>query len=326
MRLKSEEHWNTAEKVVWTKPRNLKLGFAFARWQFSPRYCRGCKSTRFHYSGHYRQSTSHSAGCAAHTDTVQWKVWPLPNVCAQICFSQNTVGKNTLSKCEQTMFEKAGIPQKEQHRHISNHSGKAFCCTTLYNKGFHDHAIKKQSGHRSGALQNYKQTTPRILQEISDSLQPPKPQAFHTNPPAASVKCDTTECHTARLRFSASQNPTVSQSGVRMEAARQYETNASWQIVLSALGSQQQSHWEEAIIAEAQCANCCSTLGIDTISLERNGKRMRITFEFLLCSLTDLSTCWIHVGSQVMGDTWNITTKFWPLPGYIWTTIGQMPM
>ena len=121
---------------------------------------------------------------------------PLPNVCGQICFSQQTVGKNTLSKYAQTMFEKAGIPWKEQHRNISNHGGKVSCRTTLYDKGFDDQTIKMRSGHRSTAVQNYKQRTPRMLQDISDCLQPSKPQASSTSPPAGSVKHDhdTTEC------------------------------------------------------------------------------------------------------------------------------------
>ena len=61
-------------------------------------------------------------------------------------------------------------------------------------KGFNDQAIKMRSGHRSAAVQNYKQPIPRMLQDISDSLQPPKPQASCTSPPATTVKCDTTEC------------------------------------------------------------------------------------------------------------------------------------
>ena len=83
---------------------------------------------------------------------------PLPNVCEQICFFQQTVGKNTLLKYVQTMFEKAGIPWKEQHRNISNHSGKVSCCTTLYDKGFDDQAIKMRSGHRSAAVQTLQTT------------------------------------------------------------------------------------------------------------------------------------------------------------------------
>ena len=47
----------------------------------------------------------------------------LPNRRDSVCFSQQHVGINTLSKYVQTMFNKAGIPWRDQHRNISNHSG-----------------------------------------------------------------------------------------------------------------------------------------------------------------------------------------------------------
>ena len=52
------------------------------------------------------------------------------------------------------------------------------------------------------------------------------------------------------------------------------------------------------------------TCGIDTISLGRNGKWMGITFDFWLIDSLPYWLC-PHVGSQVRGDTWNITSKFW---------------
>ena len=78
---------------------------------------------------------------------------PLPNKSGKICFWQQHVGINTLSKYVQTMFSKAGIPWREQHRNISNHSGKAACCTQLYEQGFDEQAITMRSGHRSKRCQ-----------------------------------------------------------------------------------------------------------------------------------------------------------------------------
>ena len=100
---------------------------------------------------------------------------PLPNKGDSVCFSQQPVGINTLSKYVQTMFNKAGIPWRDQHRNISNHSGKAACCTQLYENGFDEQAITMRSGHRSTAVRAYKQPSQRMLRGISNSLQPPKP-------------------------------------------------------------------------------------------------------------------------------------------------------
>ena len=147
-----------------------------------------------------------------------------------------------------------------------------------------------RSGHRSAAVQNYEQPTPRILQGISDSLRPPRLQAFCTNPPAACLKCDTTE-----------GIPTDCHTGFSHAAAAPTERKPS--------------------SLEGQCANFCSTpWNWHYLTREKwQGDADNIWF---LTPPTDVSTSWIHVGSQVTGNTWNITSKFWPLMGYIWTTIG----
>ena len=73
------------------------------------------------------------------------------------------IGRNTLAKYVQIMFEEARIPRKGQHRNISNHSGKVTCCSTMSDAGFDEQAICMCSGHWSDAVRNYKQPAQRML-------------------------------------------------------------------------------------------------------------------------------------------------------------------
>lgn len=65
-------------------------------------------------------------------------------------YSSQVVGVNKLGKFMKDMFLKANIDISD--RNISNHSGRVFCCTSLYNKGFSDQEIAARSGHRSEAI------------------------------------------------------------------------------------------------------------------------------------------------------------------------------
>ena len=155
------------------------------------------------------------------------------------------------SMCRQ-IFERAGIPWKEQHRSISNHSGKVSCCTTLYDKRFDDQAMKLGSGHQSAAVQNDKQPTQRMLQEISDSLQPPKTTSILYEP--TSNQCEMWHC----WMYPDMDCPT----SPRQPAAAPTERKPS--------------------SPRDRVLTVVLPPGTATISPEITGKRPRITFEFWL--------------------------------------------
>ena len=174
---------------------------------------------------------------------------PLPNKSGKICFSQQHVGINTLSKYVQTMFSKAGIPWREQHRNISNHSGKAACCTQLYEQGFDEQAITMRSGHRSSAVRAYKRPSHKMLRAISDTLQPPKPATV------TSATMKTEEPAAATPQEPLSVPPPVSAPSPTPPC-------------------------NLASTASSSVLSLVVPPGIDTICLERNGKRLRISFDF----------------------------------------------
>ena len=61
-------------------------------------------------------------------------------------------------------------------RRFTNHSGKVTCATTLYESGqFDEQVIISRKGHRSTAVRKYKRASNRMLQNVSDALQPPMP-------------------------------------------------------------------------------------------------------------------------------------------------------
>ena len=97
---------------------------------------------------------------------------PLPSR-NQPHYSAQHVGVNKLSDYMTEMYKAAKIDV--QGRHITGHSGKVTCCTTLYAQDFDEQAIKSRSGHRSDAVRLYKRPSSDLCQRISDSLQPPKP-------------------------------------------------------------------------------------------------------------------------------------------------------
>ncbi|XP_062572924.1 zinc finger MYM-type protein 2-like [Saccostrea cucullata] len=86
-------------------------------------------------------------------------------------FSSQVVGINTLGKYMQSMFDDAGIDKK-----VVNHSGRVYCCSTLYNAGFEEQEVMKRSGHRSSAVRTYKRASEEKEKEISNALQPPAPK------------------------------------------------------------------------------------------------------------------------------------------------------
>ena len=61
-------------------------------------------------------------------------------------------------------------------RRFTNYSGKVTCTATLYESGqFDEQAIMSRTGHRSTAVRKYKRASDRMLQNVSDALQPPMP-------------------------------------------------------------------------------------------------------------------------------------------------------
>ena len=70
-----------------------------------------------------------------------------------------------------SMFDDAGLNKK-----VVNHSGRVYCCSTLYNSGFEEQDVMQRSGHRSTAVRTYKRPSEEKLKEISNALQPLLPQ------------------------------------------------------------------------------------------------------------------------------------------------------
>jgi len=90
-------------------------------------------------------------------------------------FSVNTIPVNQMSKMFQRFYAEAGIDTSG--RNISNHSGRVTCCTRLYNEGFSDKAVISRSNHRSNAVHSYQREQFKILNEISNTLGAPRPDA-----------------------------------------------------------------------------------------------------------------------------------------------------
>ncbi|XP_019637242.1 PREDICTED: zinc finger MYM-type protein 2-like [Branchiostoma belcheri] len=107
---------------------------------------------------------------------------PLANSNPPRC-SLQVVGVNKLKTYMKTMFEKAGI--NLQGRNISNHSGKVTCATQMWEAGFDEQTIMGRTGHRSNAVRAYKRPSNTLLQDVSNKLQPPKPQ--HKKPATSTV-------------------------------------------------------------------------------------------------------------------------------------------
>lgn len=71
----------------------------------------------------------------------------------------------------QSMFNDAGIDKK-----VVNHSGRVYCCSTLYNAWFEEQDVMKRSGHRSSTVRTYKRASAEKEREMSDVLSPPAPK------------------------------------------------------------------------------------------------------------------------------------------------------
>ena len=104
-------------------------------------------------------------------------------------FSVNTIPVNQMSKMFQRFYAEAGIDTSG--RNISNHSGRVTCCTRLYNEGFSDKAVISRSNHRSNAVHSYQREQFKILNEISNTLGAPRPDA-DVKSEQATVKQETT--------------------------------------------------------------------------------------------------------------------------------------
>ena len=101
---------------------------------------------------------------------------PLAGKETRITFSVAPVGKHYLDKYMQNMFDDAGIDWRKEGRTISNHSGKVYCCTSLYQAGYDTKSIKSHSGHKSdSSLAIYSCPSNQQLNDISNTLQPTKP-------------------------------------------------------------------------------------------------------------------------------------------------------
>lgn len=71
----------------------------------------------------------------------------------------------------QSMLIDAGIDKK-----VVNHSGRVYCCSTLYNAWFEEQEVMKRSGHRSSTVRTYKRASAEKEREMSDVLSPPAPK------------------------------------------------------------------------------------------------------------------------------------------------------
>ena len=167
---------------------------------------------------------------------------PLPNKGKEIYFSVQPVGLNSLKKYVQLMFRDAGIDWKAQNRNISNHSGKVTCCTRLYEKGFDEQSIAGRSGHRSDAIRVYKRPSHQLLKEVSNALQPPRPQPIEPTVPITPPP----KLHKEETETKPKENPVK----------------------------------EEKNVEEKNVLSMVVPAGIDTVVLERNGKKLRLTFDF----------------------------------------------
>ena len=149
-----------------------------------------------------------------------------------------------------------------------------------------------RSGHRSAAVQNCKQPYYLECYKTSPTLQPPKPQASCTSPPATTVKFDTTECIPTDCPTSPSQPAAA-------PTERKPSSSSRRDNVLTVVVPPPNWHYLTGVKWQGDADNI-----------------------WFMTPPTNVSTSCISVGSQVTGDTSNITSKFWPLIGYIWTTIG----
>ena len=70
-------------------------------------------------------------------------------------------------------FDEAGI--STDGRTITNHSARVTLCSTLYNDRFADKSVMSRSKHRSSAVQQYQRRDFKILNDISNALEPKLP-------------------------------------------------------------------------------------------------------------------------------------------------------
>ncbi|CAH1242695.1 Hypp6952 [Branchiostoma lanceolatum] len=95
-------------------------------------------------------------------------------------FSLQVVGKNTLETYIKSMCTKAGVFM--EGRNLTNHSGKVTCAAQMFAAGFDEQTIMSRTGHKSSAVRTYKRQSSSLLQEVSGSLQPPKPTQTEQSP------------------------------------------------------------------------------------------------------------------------------------------------
>ena len=124
-------------------------------------------------------------------------------------FSQQCLGRNTLSTIVKRFCEKAGFTGN-----YTNHSGKVTCATSLFRSGVDEQLIKKQTGHRSDAsVRAYKRSCSEQDAMVSSILQPPepkKPQPEKENePPLQSQPYASAQCSDVQL-------PTTSERSMQL--------------------------------------------------------------------------------------------------------------
>ena len=119
---------------------------------------------------------------------------PIPTFDGQIKFSGAGIGRNTLGKYMQTIFQAAGVNM--EGRKISNHSARVAQVTTLLNAGHDNFDIQQRSGHRSDVMDRYKRPSSKRKYETSKQLdivaaaRPDDVTSTHASAPATRPRDD----------------------------------------------------------------------------------------------------------------------------------------
>ncbi len=86
-------------------------------------------------------------------------------------FGSQVVGRNKLAGLVKEMCTMAGFKGN-----FTNHSGKVTCATRLFEHNIDEQLIKRQTGHRSDSVRQYKRPNSDHDKKISSILQPPSPE------------------------------------------------------------------------------------------------------------------------------------------------------
>ncbi len=94
-------------------------------------------------------------------------------------FSLQVIGVHQLETIVKRFCTDAGF-----EGYFTNHSGKVTCATQLFENNVDEQLIKRQTGHRSDAVRQYKRPSDAHALQVSDILQAPAPK--RQQPPAQS--------------------------------------------------------------------------------------------------------------------------------------------